>query len=113
MDLSKEALVALQQMMGEEGSVFNRNLFLNHWHGHPGLENCMIFADNVVSMEIFDELKKAGCITLYIESYCRDSYTLNEIGHKALKDAGMETKPGKLTRDDVQWLTGTGYYSQG
>ncbi len=112
MELSREALVALQQMMGEEGAVFNRDLFLNHWHGHPGPENCKVFPDKAVSMEVFGELKRAGCITLHIESYCRDSYSLNDIGRKALKAAGMETKAGKLTRDDFQWLTGTGYYGQ-
>jgi len=112
MKLSKESLVALQQMMGEEGSVFNRNLFLNHWHGHPGPENCRIFPDKVVSMKTLEELKRAGCVTLHIESYDRDSWSLNDTGRKALKDAGMETKPGKLTRDDIRWLAGTGYYAQ-
>ena len=113
MKLTREALIVLQHMMGEEGAVFNRNLFLNHWHGHPGPENCKVFPDIAISMEVFSELKRASCITLHIESYCRDSYRLNDIGRQALKDAGMETKPGKLTRDDVKWLTGTGYYSQG
>ena len=112
MKLSREALIALQKMMGEEGSVFNRDLFLNYWHGHPGPENCMVFPDKAVSMDVFRELKKAGCITLHTESYCRDSWSLNDIGRKALKDAGMETKPGKLSQDDIEWLTGTGYYAQ-
>jgi len=112
MRLSREALVALQQMMGEEGSVFMRDVFLNHWHGHPGPENCKVFPDRVVSMNVFQELKKASCITLHGESYCRDSYSLNDTGRKALKRAGMKTKPGKLTRDDIQWLTGTGHYAQ-
>ena len=112
MKLSREALIALQKMMGEEGSVFNGDLFLNHWHGHLGPENCKVFSDRVVSMNVFQELKKAGCITLHNESYCRDSYGLNDTGRKALKNACMETKPGRLTRDDIQWLTGTGYYAQ-
>lgn len=112
MQLTRQALVALQQMMGEEGSVFNRDLFLNHWHGHPGPENCKIFCDKIVSMETFTELKRTGCITLHIESYCCDIYRLSNIGRKALKNAGMETRPGKLTRDDIEWLTGTGYYAQ-
>ena|SRR3989344_5529558 len=112
MKLSREALIVLQQMMGEEGSVFMRDTFLNHWHGHPGPEHCRTFPDNMVRMEVFDELKKSGCITLHIESYCRDSYSLNDTGRKALKDAGMETRPGKLTLDDIQWLAGTGRYSQ-
>ena len=112
MNLSEEALLALRQMMGEEGAVFLRDVFLNHWHGHPGPEHCRIFPDKTVRMEVFDELKKLGCITLHIESYCRDSYSLNDIGRKALKDAVMETRPGKLTRDDIQWLTGTGRYAQ-
>lgn len=112
MELSQSALVALQQMMGEEGSVFNRDLFLNHWHGYPGPEHCRIFADIIVSMEIFAELKQAGCITLHIEGSDRDSWSLNDTGRKALKDVGMKTKPGRLTQDDIQWLTGTGYYAQ-
>ncbi|MDP3792552.1 MAG: hypothetical protein Q8Q89_02365 [bacterium] len=112
MKLSREALVALQQMMGKDGSVFMRDLFLNHWHGHPGPEHYVIFHEQFVNMEVFEELKKANCITLHIESYCRDSYRLNNVGRKALKDAGMETKRGKLTRDDIQWLAGTGYYAQ-
>ena len=112
MKLSQEALIALQQMMGKDGSLFMRDLFLNHWHGQPGPEHCRVFPDQMVSMEVFEELKKSGCIALYIQSYCRDSYRLNEVGQKALKDAGMETKKGKLTRDDIQWLCGTGYYAQ-
>lgn len=111
MKLSREALVALQEMMGEEGSVFNRNLFLRHWNGYPGPEQCSIFPDKVVDMETFHELKTAGCIELYCEG-CHETWILNGTGQKALKKAGMETKPGKLTRDDIQWLHGTGRYSQ-
>ena len=65
MQLNKESLVALQQMMGEEGSVFNRNLFLRHWCGSPGPESWSIFPDIAVTMETFEELKKANCISLY------------------------------------------------
>ena len=111
MELSRAALIALQQMMGEEGAVFNRNLFLRHWTGFPGPERCSIFPDLVVSMKVFDELRMAGCISLHCEG-SNETWTLSETGLKALKDAGMETKPGKLTRDDFEWLTGTGYYSQ-
>lgn len=111
MKLSRESLVALQKMMGEEGSVFNRNLFLRHWTGFPGPESCSIFPDVKVSMTIFDELKRSGCIQIQCEGE-HETWILSSKGRKALKDAGMETKPGKLTRDDIQWLTGTGYYAQ-
>ncbi|OGM99439.1 MAG: hypothetical protein A3B91_01160 [Candidatus Yanofskybacteria bacterium RIFCSPHIGHO2_02_FULL_41_29] len=109
MKLSKEALVALQQMMGEEGSIFNRNLFLRHWTGYPGPEKCSIFPDKIVDIATFEELKKTGSITSHIAD---EYWRLSGIGLKALKDAGMETKPGKLTRDDIEWLTGTGRYAQ-
>lgn len=111
MKLTKDTLKVLQQMMGEEGSVFNRNLFLNHWHGE-GPEHCRIFPDIMVGMAVFEELKQAHCIKLHTESYCRDQYVLTNAGRKVLKDAGMETKEGKLTRDDVEWLLGVGYYGQ-
>ena len=109
--LSRKALIALQQMMGEEGAVFNRNLFLRHWTGYPGPESCSIFPDIVVSMATFNELKTTGCISIHCEG-SHETWTLNKRGLKALKKAGMETKPGKLTKDDLGWLTGSGYYSQ-
>ncbi len=111
MKLSREALIALQQMMGEEGSVFNRNLFLRHWMGYPGPEKCSIFPDKIVGMETFNELKKTGSITLHCEG-SNETWTLSDTGTQALKDAGMETKAGKLARDDFQWLAGTGYYAR-
>ncbi len=111
MKLSRQALIALQQMMGEEGSVFNRNLFLRHWTGYPGPESCSIFPDKSVSVGVFKELKKTKVISIHCEGH-HETWTLNNTGRKALKDAGMETKPGKLTRDDIQWLMGIGYYAQ-
>jgi len=111
LSLNKEALAVLRQMMGEEGSVFNRDLFLRHWTGYPGPESCSIFPDKSVSMEVFEELKKAEVISIYCEGN-HETWTLNNAGRKALKDAGMETKPGKLTWDDIQWLCGTGRYAQ-
>lgn len=58
MTLSRQALEALQQMMGKEGAVFSRNLFLRHWTGYPGPEKCSIFPDITVDMGTFEELKK-------------------------------------------------------
>lgn len=109
--LSKKALTALQQMMGEEGAVFNRNLFLRHWTGSPGPESCSIFPDKIVELEVFEELRKSKCIAVHCEGV-HETWILSNTGRKALKDAGMETKKGKLTRDDIQWLCGTGYYAQ-
>jgi hypothetical protein len=111
MRLSKKALTALQQMMGEEGSVFNRNLFLRHWTSSSGREDCSIFPDKVVELEVFEKLKRSKCIIVHCEGN-PETWILSNVGRKALKDAGMETRKGKLTRDDIQWLCGTGYYAQ-
>ncbi|HXK41009.1 MAG TPA: hypothetical protein VJ046_02835 [Candidatus Paceibacterota bacterium] len=112
MNLSQGALKALQTMRGEEGGVFMRDLPINCYPSQPPEKRCQIPWEKVVSPEVFEELKKAGAIELHIEGSDWDQWAMTPAGLKALQDAGMNTKEGKLSRDDIQWLAGTGYYAQ-
>ncbi|MBI2121848.1 MAG: hypothetical protein HYT98_01880 [Candidatus Sungbacteria bacterium] len=112
MSLSKNALRALQYMMGEEGSFFLRDLPLNYYPYKPEVERCKISFDKFASEKVFRELKRHQCIECRVEGSSWEQWSMTQIGRQALKDAGMETKPGELTPDDLHWLTGTGHYAQ-
>ena len=109
MNPSEAALQTLQHMMGREGAVFMRDLPVNYF---PRRNTVQIPWDKVVDPAVFQELKETGCIQSHIVSYDFEQWRMTEFGRQALKGAGMETKPGRLTQDDVGWLTGTGRYAQ-
>lgn len=114
MKLSREALLVLQRMAGEEGAVFLRNLPINirFLDADGKKREYQIPPSGRVDENAFEELKNAGCIYLHMQSHNGEQWGMTKTGEQSLKDAGMETAPGRLTRDDIQWLTGTGRYAQ-
>lgn len=118
MKLSKKALKVLQQMMGEEGSVFLRDLPINEKLACPSTYKSYktprytIPSGKNVNEKTFRELKKAGCIELCIEGGIQQQWHMTKKGKRALKNAGMETRAGELSGSDLQWLMGTGEFSQ-
>jgi len=109
MAISQAALLVLQQMMGEEGAVFMRDLPINYF---LSTKTITIPWDKSVSPAVFQELKELGCIRLHIQSHNWEQWAMTDVGRTALRDARMETLPGILSRDDIGWLTGTGHYAQ-
>lgn len=110
--MNKNALRVLQQMMGDEGAVFMRDLPINHSSKRKPHERYEIPWRKYVDQATFSELEKTGCIKLHIGGYDFQQWRMTEVGKQALRDARMETKPGTLSDDDVGWLTGTGRYAQ-
>ena len=109
MKLSQQALLVLQQMMGEEGSVFLRNLPINFWP----LNNAVTVPwDKSVEVTVFQELKDSGCIRIHFRSYNLEQWRMTDLGEKVLREAGMATRPGTLGQGDLDWLFGTGQFSQ-
>jgi len=111
MKISPEALRALQQMMGEEGAFFMRNLPINRFPDRQIEKRCEIPWEIYISGEVFGELRQLGCIKLHIDSSWQQ-WGMTKVGKQALMDANMETHRGELTEDDLQWLYGTGRFAQ-
>jgi hypothetical protein len=109
MKLSQQALLALQQMMGEEGAVFLRNLPINFW---PLNNVANVPWDKSVDIRVFQELKDSGCIKIHHGSYNLEQWRMTDLGEKVLRESGMATRPGTLSRGDLDWLFGTGQFAQ-
>ena len=111
--LEKDVLQALLQMRGPEGGVFNRDQPLNVYRGSECPFQAKIGISDVrVSSHVFDEMVSIEYIARHSDGSTWEQWRMTEKGLKALQDAGMDTKEGKLSRDDISWLTGTGRFAQ-
>ena len=117
MELSHRALKALQQMRGLEGGVFNRDMPLNVYRGYQKCHCADHFlakigtSDTKVHYYVFQELCAFRAIKKSSDGTW-EHYKMTQKGLKALQAAGMDTKKGRLSRDDISWLTGTGRFAQ-